>query len=70
MVRLGSESLVDLPQQGNVAQCGVAVHEVRKQRTALEELFARLTEADQNGTLSEVDRELEMPISLNGEVVR
>jgi ABC-2 type transport system ATP-binding protein len=49
---------------------GVAVHEVRKQRTALEELFARLTEADQNGALSEVDTELEIPMALNGEVVR
>jgi ABC-type multidrug transport system ATPase subunit len=49
---------------------GVAVHEVRKQRTALEELFARLTEADQNGALPEVDTELEIPMALNGEVVR
>jgi ABC-2 type transport system ATP-binding protein len=35
------------------------VHEVRRQRTGLEDLFARLTEADQNGTeLSDVDDEL------------
>jgi ABC-2 type transport system ATP-binding protein len=38
----------------------VAVYEVRKQRTGLEELFARLTEADQNGTdMSEVDGQLD-----------
>jgi ABC-2 type transport system ATP-binding protein len=35
---------------------GVAVHEVRRQRTGLEELFARLTEsAEQGAGLSEVD---------------
>jgi ABC-type multidrug transport system ATPase subunit len=35
---------------------GVAVHEVRRQRTGLEELFARLTEsAEQGDGLSEVD---------------
>jgi ABC-2 type transport system ATP-binding protein len=35
---------------------GIAVHEVRRQRTGLEDLFARLTEADQNGTeMSDVD---------------
>ncbi|MFC4853202.1 ABC transporter ATP-binding protein [Actinophytocola glycyrrhizae] len=35
---------------------GVAVHEVRRQRTGLEELFARLTEsAEQGPRLSEVD---------------
>jgi len=42
-----------------LVHAGVAVHEVRRQRTGLEDLFARLTEADQNGTdLSEVDNEL------------
>jgi ABC-2 type transport system ATP-binding protein len=49
---------------------GVAVHEVRRQRTGLEELFARLTEADQNGDggLSEVDES--MSPALTGEVAR
>jgi ABC-2 type transport system ATP-binding protein len=42
-----------------LVRAGVAVHEVRRQRTGLEDLFARLTEADQNGTeLSDVDDEL------------
>lgn len=39
-----------------LVRAGVAVHEVRRQRTGLEELFARLTEsADQGAGLSEVD---------------
>jgi hypothetical protein len=29
-----------------LVRAGVAVHEVRRQRTGLEDLFARLTEAD------------------------
>lgn len=33
-----------------LVRAGVAVHEVRRHRTGLEELFARLTEADQNGS--------------------
>jgi len=43
---------------------GVAVHEVRRQRAGLEELFTRLTEADQDGAalsdaaLSELDGRL------------
>ncbi|HEU5472085.1 MAG TPA: ABC transporter ATP-binding protein [Actinophytocola sp.] len=38
-----------------LVHAGVAVHEVRRQRTGLEDLFARLTEAEANGTeLSEV----------------
>jgi ABC-2 type transport system ATP-binding protein len=32
-----------------LVHAGVPVYEVRRQRTGLEELFARLTEADQNG---------------------
>jgi ABC-type multidrug transport system ATPase subunit len=54
-----------------LVHAGVAVHEVQRQRTALEELFARLTEADQNGSdiakLSTVD---EWRPVLNGEVAR
>jgi ABC-2 type transport system ATP-binding protein len=39
-----------------LVRAGVAVHEVRRQRTGLEELFARLTEsAEQSAGLSEVD---------------
>jgi ABC-type multidrug transport system ATPase subunit len=44
-----------------LVHAGVPVHEVRRQRTGLEELFARLTETDQNGS-SEVDSELDLPI--------
>lgn len=41
-----------------LVRAGVAVHEVHRQRTGLEELFARLTEADPNGTpLSDLDDE-------------
>ncbi|HET9138624.1 ABC transporter ATP-binding protein [Actinophytocola sp.] len=40
---------------------GVAVHEVRRQRAGLEELFTRLTEADQNGAaLSDLDGRLQL----------
>lgn len=46
---------------------GVAIHEVRKQRTALEELFARLTE---NGEAPPSEMDSELALSLNGEVVR
>jgi ABC-type multidrug transport system ATPase subunit len=46
-----------------LVHAGVAVHEARRQRTGLEDLFARLTEADQNGThQSEVDTELDLPV--------
>jgi ABC-2 type transport system ATP-binding protein len=39
-----------------LVRAGVAVHEVRRQRTGLEELFARLTETSSSGSqLSEVD---------------
>jgi ABC-2 type transport system ATP-binding protein len=39
-----------------LVRAGVAVHEVRRRRTGLEELFARLTETSANGPqLSEVD---------------
>jgi ABC-2 type transport system ATP-binding protein len=47
-----------------MVRAGVAVHEVRRHRTGLEELFARLTEADQNGSdlpeLPDLDRDLEL----------
>jgi len=39
-----------------LVRAGVAVHEVRRQRTGLEDLFARLTESSSSGSqLSEVD---------------
>jgi hypothetical protein len=45
-----------------LVHAGVAVHEVRRQRTGLEELFARLTEsAAHEGQMSEVDTFEEQP---------
>jgi ABC-2 type transport system ATP-binding protein len=38
-----------------LVHAGVAVHEATRQRTGLEELFARLTEAEESDHLSSVD---------------
>jgi ABC-2 type transport system ATP-binding protein len=54
-----------------LVHAGVAVHEVHRQRTGLEDLFARLTEADQNGSdQSDVDTELELSMPIREEVAR
>ncbi|HEV2784446.1 MAG TPA: ABC transporter ATP-binding protein, partial [Actinophytocola sp.] len=53
-----------------LVHAGVAVHEVRRQRTGLEELFARLTEADQSGPGGLSDVDAEWGAVLDGEVAR
>jgi ABC-2 type transport system ATP-binding protein len=54
-----------------LVHAGVAVHEVRRQRTGLEDLFARLTEVDQNGSdQSDVDTEFELSMPTREEVAR
>jgi ABC-2 type transport system ATP-binding protein len=54
-----------------LVHAGVAVHEVRRQRTGLEDLFARLTETDQNGSgPSDVDNDLELSMPAREEVAR
>jgi ABC-type multidrug transport system ATPase subunit len=62
-VRVDTTATTSADVVAMLVHAGVAVNEARRQRTGLEDLFARLTEVDQNGgDLSKVDSELDLPL--------